>query len=446
MRTQRGITLIELMIAMFIALVMTAAISALFVSQSRNLQGQQGVVETQDNARIALEVLTRDLRNTGFFVNPAVSLRIEDNCATSNLKLDTGTSPVTWRVGTAGSGTQVISNGNNTMTVWGAGTQTNGTNGNDACPNGSDRITLAARPRSDTVTGCNALGCANNSGLGTVYEIPCEGPPPGCGSDAVCKSARCTAALEKVCEGCGTYCSGCPGGNPVMNRIVTACDEDDPLTCFEVQIDTVQCCTNSGSIPNGHALKFSFASTGAQSFSGSNWSLVGGHDNGLAISGFNYRTYQLLDLDGDGSTELVYSDKFHSALGNAGTSGAAQDPQWTVVAYGVEDLQFSWAKRSSPAAFLPNLSLWNTPNCTAASGYDCLEDLVASGGDPPIAVRVSAVVRSLRREVGADDRFLAGGRPALENNAGDASAAAQGYRRRVVSTLVGLRNLQSAGN
>ena len=51
---QRGMTLIELMVAMALTLVAAAASYTLFVGQSRLMKQTQSTVEMQDNARIAM--------------------------------------------------------------------------------------------------------------------------------------------------------------------------------------------------------------------------------------------------------------------------------------------------------------------------------------------------------------------------------------------------------
>ncbi|MBS3919540.1 MAG: PilW family protein [Deltaproteobacteria bacterium] len=62
----KGITIIELLVALVIFAVVIAGTYRLFISQSRAYTVQDRVVETQQSIRSAMEVLLRDLRMTGF--------------------------------------------------------------------------------------------------------------------------------------------------------------------------------------------------------------------------------------------------------------------------------------------------------------------------------------------------------------------------------------------
>jgi prepilin-type N-terminal cleavage/methylation domain-containing protein len=63
---KRGITLIELLVALVISAITMAAIYKVFISQTKVYYVQDQVVEVQQNVRTAMEVLLRDLRMTGF--------------------------------------------------------------------------------------------------------------------------------------------------------------------------------------------------------------------------------------------------------------------------------------------------------------------------------------------------------------------------------------------
>ena len=62
----KGITLIELLVALVIAGIIIAGIYRLFVAQTRAYVVQDQVVEVQQNIRSAMEILLRDLRMAGF--------------------------------------------------------------------------------------------------------------------------------------------------------------------------------------------------------------------------------------------------------------------------------------------------------------------------------------------------------------------------------------------
>ena len=62
---RKGITLIELMVALVICGIVVGAIYRLFITQTRAYAVQDQVVEIQQNVRSAMEVLLRDLRMAG---------------------------------------------------------------------------------------------------------------------------------------------------------------------------------------------------------------------------------------------------------------------------------------------------------------------------------------------------------------------------------------------
>jgi prepilin-type N-terminal cleavage/methylation domain-containing protein len=62
----KGVTLIELLVALVIAAVVIASIYRLFVVQTRAYTVQDQVTEVQQTVRNAMEILIRDLRMTGY--------------------------------------------------------------------------------------------------------------------------------------------------------------------------------------------------------------------------------------------------------------------------------------------------------------------------------------------------------------------------------------------
>lgn len=62
----KGITLIELLVALVICGMVVAGIYRVFVAQSKAYTIQDQVVEVQQSVRSAMEILLRDLRMTGF--------------------------------------------------------------------------------------------------------------------------------------------------------------------------------------------------------------------------------------------------------------------------------------------------------------------------------------------------------------------------------------------
>jgi prepilin-type N-terminal cleavage/methylation domain-containing protein len=63
---QRGLTLVELMVALAVSFILIGAIYRIFISQQRTYAIQDQVAEAQQNARVAMNILMRDLRMAGY--------------------------------------------------------------------------------------------------------------------------------------------------------------------------------------------------------------------------------------------------------------------------------------------------------------------------------------------------------------------------------------------
>jgi type IV pilus assembly protein PilW len=63
---KKGVTLIELLVALVIAAITLAGIYRVFITQTKTYAVQDQVVETQQNVRSAMDILLRDLRMAGF--------------------------------------------------------------------------------------------------------------------------------------------------------------------------------------------------------------------------------------------------------------------------------------------------------------------------------------------------------------------------------------------
>jgi len=61
----RGFTLIELMIAMLLGLVVIAGVSSIFLANQQTYRSNEALSEVQDGARVAFELLARDIRVAG---------------------------------------------------------------------------------------------------------------------------------------------------------------------------------------------------------------------------------------------------------------------------------------------------------------------------------------------------------------------------------------------
>jgi prepilin-type N-terminal cleavage/methylation domain-containing protein len=63
---KKGITLIELLVALVIAAITLAGVYRVFISQTQSYAKQDQVVEVQQSVRSAMDIILRDLRMTGF--------------------------------------------------------------------------------------------------------------------------------------------------------------------------------------------------------------------------------------------------------------------------------------------------------------------------------------------------------------------------------------------
>lgn len=63
---EKGVTLIELLVSLVITGITLAGIYKVFVSQTQNYARQDQVVEIQQSVRTAMDIISRDLRMTGF--------------------------------------------------------------------------------------------------------------------------------------------------------------------------------------------------------------------------------------------------------------------------------------------------------------------------------------------------------------------------------------------
>ncbi len=66
----RGFSLIELLIAIAIFGILLTALTAFFISQNRQYVVQSQIVEMQDNARFAMDIIVRILRNSEVASSP----------------------------------------------------------------------------------------------------------------------------------------------------------------------------------------------------------------------------------------------------------------------------------------------------------------------------------------------------------------------------------------
>jgi type IV pilus assembly protein PilW len=69
LRNLEGFTLVELMVSMSIGMVILAAVTTTFMSQTRIYNAQEQINEMQQNARGALDIITREVKMAGYKPN-----------------------------------------------------------------------------------------------------------------------------------------------------------------------------------------------------------------------------------------------------------------------------------------------------------------------------------------------------------------------------------------
>lgn len=74
--SQRGLSLIELMVAMVIGLVLILGVTQIFISNQKSYLFQQGQVGNQENSRFTLAVLSQELSKAGYRSKPTTVLAL----------------------------------------------------------------------------------------------------------------------------------------------------------------------------------------------------------------------------------------------------------------------------------------------------------------------------------------------------------------------------------
>jgi len=65
-RTISGFTLVELIITMAIGMIVLAALYSVFIMQNRTLSAEEQITAMQQNARIGMDIMLRDIRMAGY--------------------------------------------------------------------------------------------------------------------------------------------------------------------------------------------------------------------------------------------------------------------------------------------------------------------------------------------------------------------------------------------
>ncbi|KHK56145.1 pilus assembly protein [Ralstonia sp. A12] len=72
-RRQAGTSLVEILIAMVIALFIMSGVVVMFVNMQKTFTSQDQLAQLQDNERLALTVLTNMAQSAGYFPNPVIN-------------------------------------------------------------------------------------------------------------------------------------------------------------------------------------------------------------------------------------------------------------------------------------------------------------------------------------------------------------------------------------
>ena len=175
----------------------------------------------------------------------------------------------------------------------------------DACPNGSDRVIIRYQLPNTRMFACDPNTCPSNAGDHIVIHEPnalCPGGPGSCGPPYT--------VFQNL------YC-GMPGGS-----VITLCDKQD-VNCITAVVKSVKCDVGCGGGLGNTCVQIQFTSPGPSALDPVR---NGAPDTDLVIA------YQLLDVDGDGSTELVRSTSFVD-------NGGANSTIYQVVAPNIDDFQ-----------------------------------------------------------------------------------------------------------
>ena len=85
---EHGVTLIELMVGAAVAVMLVAGAYAVLTSSQKSTQANDQAVETQQNVRIAMDLLSRDIKNAGFGMTGTVAGPAATTCATPIVPID----------------------------------------------------------------------------------------------------------------------------------------------------------------------------------------------------------------------------------------------------------------------------------------------------------------------------------------------------------------------
>jgi type IV pilus assembly protein PilW len=88
-----GFTLVELLVSMTIGMVMLAAVTTTFMSQTRIYNAQEQINEMQQNARGALDIIAREVKMAGYNPNEASFLGVTYSTTQLMIQADLDSTP-----------------------------------------------------------------------------------------------------------------------------------------------------------------------------------------------------------------------------------------------------------------------------------------------------------------------------------------------------------------
>src|SRR5690554_1096287 len=109
-RTQQGITVVELMVAMLLGLILTAGLVQIFTGSQRSFRMAEALGRVQETGRIASDILSRDIRNADYWgctKHSRVKTLLDENHAgydvdVHGFTLDENVETISVKVATAG--------------------------------------------------------------------------------------------------------------------------------------------------------------------------------------------------------------------------------------------------------------------------------------------------------------------------------------------------------
>ena len=186
-RSQRGLSLVEILVALVLSLILTAGVIQLFVGSKQTYRFHEGLSRIQENGRFALDLLAKDIRSAGYFGCLSAATNI-DNALTGATRFlwnygqaifgfeSTGTS--TWNPALDTNIPSPLS-GSDVITVRG---------GADSAPinvitHGGGAATLSVSADSGIQVG-DILAASNCQSL-SVFQVTAVSDDPTCTSDCV---------------------------------------------------------------------------------------------------------------------------------------------------------------------------------------------------------------------------------------------------------------------